>query len=324
MNAMRRFLRIVAAAAGALTAVAAAMAEPYPNGAVKVLVPFPPGGSTDVGARVVAEYLSRNLGQAFYVENKSGGGGIIGIEAAARSSPDGYTLLIAPDSMANAPHIYKMKVDPLKDLIPVIQLSRQPMVLAVHPSLGVKSLAELVVLAKQRPEGLTYVTSGIGSPQHIAAQWFAHIAGIKLESVPYRGGGQAISDLVAGHVKIASLGASPLIPHFKAGKLRLLAQTTAARSPQLPDVPTYEESGIKGLVLEQWLGVFAPTGTPATIVMRLNREIGSALSNAAVRASFLQFAQEPIGGTPDQLGRLLRQDFEKYGRLVKELNVKAD
>jgi tripartite-type tricarboxylate transporter receptor subunit TctC len=247
---------------------------------------------------------------------------VIGVESGAKSAPDGYTVLIAPDFVASAPHIFKMSIDPLKDLVPVVQLSRQPVALAVHPSLGVKSLPELVALAKERP-GMSFATSGVGSQQQIVAEWFAKIAGIKLEHVPYRGGGQAINDLVAGHVKLASLGSSPLIPHYKAGTIRVLAQSTEQRSPSLPDVPTYQEAGIKGLVLDQWLGVFVPAGTPPSVIARLNGEINKALAEAAIRESFLQSAQEPIGGSADAFARLVRDDFEKYRRLVQELNIKA-
>jgi tripartite-type tricarboxylate transporter receptor subunit TctC len=287
-----------------------------------LVVPYPPGGSTDIAARVLAEYLSRALGQQIVVENKSGAGGVIGVESGAKSAPDGYTVLIAPDFVASAPHIFKMSIDPLKDLVPVVQLSRQPVALAVHPSLGVKSLPELVALAKELP-GMSFATSGVGSQQQIVAEWFAKIAGIKLEHVPYRGGGQAINDLVAGHVRLASLGSSPLIPHYKAGTIRVLAQSTEQRSPSLPDVPTYQEAGIKGLVLDQWLGVFVPAGTPPSVIARLNGEINKALAEAAIRESFLQSAQEPIGGSADAFARLVRDDFEKYRRLVQELNIKA-
>ena len=187
--------------------------------------------------------------------------------------------------MAGNPHVYKMSIDPLKDLVPVIQLSRQPMVLAAHPSLGISSVAELIALAKQQP-GMRYATgSGIGSAQHMVVQWFARLADIKLEQVPYRGGGQAINDLIAGHIKLGSLGSTPLIPFYRAGTLRLLAQSTQARSPSLPDVPTYQEAGSKGLVLDQWLGIFVPAGTPAAIISRLNAATNSALADAAVRES---------------------------------------
>ncbi len=297
-------------------------AQEWPNRPVRFIVPYPAGGSTDVGARVIADHLSRALGQQIVVENKSGASGNIGFEAAARSAADGYTVLIAPDQVTSAPHVFKVSFDPLKDFAPVIQLSRQPVVLAVHPSLGVGSLADLVGLAKQRP-GLSYATSGVGSQQHMTAEWFAQIAGIKLDHVPYRGGAQAINDLVAGHVKIGSLGSTPLIPHYKAGTLRLIAQTTAARSPSLPDVPTYQEAGIK-LVLDQWLGVFVPAGTPPAIVARLNSEMNKALAEPAIRESFLQSAQEPVGGSAEQFLRLVRDDFAKYERLARELNIKAN
>jgi len=301
-----------------------ATAQTYPSKPIRFIVPFPAGGSTDVGARLVAEHLSRVFGQQVYVENRSGANGNIGVETATKSAHDGYTILIAIDAVASNPHVFGTNIDPSKDLEPVVQLSRQPIVLAAHPSLGVNSLAELVVMAKRQP-GLRYGTgSGLGSPQHMAVQWFARITGITVEQVPYRGGAQAINDLIAGHVKLGSLGSTPLIPHYKAGTLRLLAQTTKARSPSLPDVPTFEEAGIKGLVLDQWLGVFAPRGTPSAITARLNIEINKALADPAVRKGLLDSAQEPVGGTADQFTQLVRDDFAKYGRLVKELNIKAD
>jgi tripartite-type tricarboxylate transporter receptor subunit TctC len=319
MMKLRAFIALLALVAAVPMA---AKAQEWPSRQIKFVVPYPPGGSTDIAARVLGEYLSRTLGQQVIVENKTGAGGVIGVEAGAKSAPDGYTVLIAPDFVSSAPHIFKMSIDPMKDLVPVIQLSRQPVALAVHPSLGVKSIAELVALAKAQP-GMSFATSGVGSQQQIVAEWFAQIAGIKLAHVPYRGGGQAINDLVAGHVKIASLGSSPLIPHYKAGTVRLLAQTTAARSPSLPDVPTYQEAGIK-LVLDQWLGVFVPAGTPPAIGARLNAEINKALAEAAIRESFLQSAQEPVGGSADAFARLVREDFAKYERLVRELNIKAN
>ena len=304
----------------ALAIPISSQAQEWPNRPIRFIVPFPAGGSTDVGARVIGDYLSRALGQQIVVENRTGGSGNIGFEAGARSAADGYTVLIAPDQVTSAPHVFKVSFDPLKDLLPVIQLSRQPVVLAVHPKLGVNSVAELVALAKQRP-GLSYATSGIGSQQHMTAEWFAQIAGIKLDHVPYRGGAQAINDLVAGHVMIGSLGSTPLIPHYKAGTLKLLAQTTAARSPSLPDVPTYEQAGI---TLDQWLGAFVPAGTPPAIIARLNSEMNKALAEAAIRESFLQSAQEPVGGSAEQFLRIVREDFAKYERLAKDLNIKVN
>ena len=298
-------------------------AQDWPNRPVRLIVPFAAGGSTDVAARLVAEYLTRSLGQQVFVENRTGANGNIGIEATAKSPADGHTILIAPDAITSNPHVYKVNYDALKDLTPVIQLSRQPIVLAVHPSLGVNTLAELIALVKREP-GLRYATgSGAGSGQHMVTQWFAQLAGIDLEQVPYRGGGQAINDLIAGHVKLGTLGSTPLIPHYRAGKLHLLAQTTAARSQSLPDVPTFQEAGIK-LTLDQWLGVFVPAGTPPAIAARLNAEIGKALAEAAIKQNLIQSAQEPIGGSAEQFARLVREDFDKYARLVKELNIKVN
>jgi tripartite-type tricarboxylate transporter receptor subunit TctC len=302
----------------------AAEAQQWPNRAIQVIVPFAAGGSTDVAARLVGQHLSRVLAQQVVVENKTGANGNIGTELAAKSPADGHTILVVPESVVSNAHVYKVNYDPLKDLTPVIQISRQPIVLAAHPELGAKTVAELVALAKKQP-GLRFATgSGQGSQQHMVTQWFAQIAGIALEQVSYRGGGQAINDLIAGHVKLGTLGSTPLIPHYKAGKLLLLAQTTASRSPALPDVPTFQEAGIKGLVSDQWLGVFVPAGTPPAVVARLNAEIGKALADPAIRKNLEDSAQEPIGGTAEAFARLVREDFDKFARLVKELNIKVN
>lgn len=307
-----------------LSGIGAAFGETYPSRPVRFVVPFPAGGSTDVGARLIADNLSRGFGQQVFIENKSGANGTIGVTEVAKSPPDGYSILVTTDAVASNPHVFHTNVDPTTNLIPVIQLSRQPIVLAAHPTLGVKSIAELVALAKEKP-GLPYATgSGLGSAQHMAVQWFAEIAGIKLEQIPYRGGATAINDLLGGHVKLGSLGSTPLIPHYKAGTLRLLAQTTKERSPSLPDVPTFEEAGIKGLVIDQWLGVFAPVATPSGIVERLNGEINRILADPAVRKNFLDSAQEPLGGSSDQFRHFVAAEYAMFGRLVKELNIKTE
>jgi tripartite-type tricarboxylate transporter receptor subunit TctC len=322
MQVFRTLMMLVALIAG-LQAAQAQTSQDWPNRPVRIIVPFAAGGSTDVAARLIGDYLSRTAGQQFYVENRTGANGVIGMDAAAKSDPDGYTVLVTADAIASNPHVYKVGHDPLKDFAPVIQLSRQPVVLAVHPSLGVNTLDELVTLAKREP-GLRYATgSGQGSPQHMVVQWFAKLAGIELEQVAYRGGGAAINDLIAGHVKLGALGSTPLIPHYKAGALRLLAQTTATRSESLPDVPTFEEAGIKGLVLDQWLGVLVPAGTPPAIVARLNTDIAKALADPAIRANLVQSAQEPIGGTPQAFATRVREDFDKYRRLAEELNIRV-
>jgi tripartite-type tricarboxylate transporter receptor subunit TctC len=298
-------------------------AQPWPNKPIHVIVPFAAGGSTDVAARLVGQHLSKAFGQQVVIENRTGANGNIGTEAAAKAAPDGYTLLIAPDSVAANPHVYKVEYDALKDFIPVVQLSVQPIVLAAHPNLGAKNVAELIALAKKQP-GLRFATgSGVGSAQHMATAWFAQLAGIDLTQVPYRGGGQAINDLIAGHITLGTLGSTPLIPHYKAGKLLLLAQTTAARSKSLPDVPTFQEAGIKGLVMDQWLGVFVPAGTPPDIVRKLNTEINLALRDKGLLENFDKSALDVVGGSSDQFAGRVREDFSKYEKIVKDLKIKA-
>jgi len=321
MSALRS---MVAAIFVILALPSACFAQDWPTRPIRFIVPFPAGGSTDVAARFVGEHLSRSLGQQIYIENKSGANGNVGIEAAAKSAPDGYTFLVSTDSIASNPHIYKMSVDVLKELVPVAQVSVQPIVLAAHPSLGVQSIEQLTAIAK-RQRGLRYaIGGGVGSAQHIAMQWFAHLAGIELEPVPYRGGAQAINDLIAGHVKLGSLGSTPLIPHHQAGTLRLLAQSMRERATSLPDVPTFQEAGLNGLVLDQWVGVFAPVGAPATITSRLTAEISKALGDPTVHANLLKSGQDPVVGPTQQFAQFVREEFAKYARLVKELKIQGE
>jgi tripartite-type tricarboxylate transporter receptor subunit TctC len=306
-----------------LFAAVAALAQDWPSRPVRVVVAFPPGGSTDIAVRVLAERISPTLGQAVVVENRTGASGNVAAEFVVRQPADGYLVLATADALASTPHLFKLAFDPAKDFVPVVQLTRQPVVLAAHPSTGVNTLAELIALAKSKP-GLGYATSGSGSLQHMAGEWFAKLAGIRLTHVPYKGGGQAVTDLVGGQVPLGSLGNTPLLPHYRAGKLKILAQTTRTRSASLPDVPTYEEAGQRGLVLEQWLGLFLAAGSPGAAVTRLNAEIGRALAEPAVRERFAQAGLEPVGGTPQEFARLYRDDYEKYARLTKELNIKLE
>lgn len=212
---------------------ALAQAQVWPERPVRIVVAFPPGGSTDIAVRAVGKVLTDALGHPVVVENRAGAGGNIGAEFVVQQPADGYTFLASADALTSNPHLYKLSFDPQKQLIPVVQLTRQPIVLAAHPSIGVNSLAELITLAKSKP-GMAFGTSGAGSGQHIAGEWFAQLAGIKLTHVPYKGGGQAIVDLVGGQVPLGSLGSTPVIPNYKSGKLKILAQTTAKRSPSCP------------------------------------------------------------------------------------------
>lgn len=313
--------RIAAALVAALLP-SLALAQAWPSKPVRIVIAFAPGGATDVAVRSIADPVSRAIGQPVVIENRPGASGSVAAEAVIRAGADGYTFLASADSLASTPHLFKLAFDPLKDLAPVVQLTLQPVVLAVHPSLGVSTLPELIALLKKSP-GTSYATSGAGTQQHFTAEWFAKTVGATLNHVPYKGGGQAITDLVGGQVKLGSLGSTPVIPHHKAGKLRILAQSNAKRAPSLPDVPTYREQGVD-LEMDQWLAVFAPAGTPREVVTRMNAEIVKALAMPSIRERYATAALEPVGGTPEQLGAVLKRDYEKFGRLTKELKLRVD
>lgn len=301
-----------------------AQAQSWPSKPVRIVVAFAAGGSTDIAVRSIQESLSRSLGQPVIVENRTGAAGNIAADYVAKQPADGHLVLASADSLASNPHLFKnLPFDPAKDLVPVVQLTRQPVVLAVHPSVGASNVAELIAVAKAKP-GMGYATSGAGSIQHMAGEWFAQLAGIKLTHVPYKGGGQAITDLVGGQVPIGSLGNTPLLPHHRAGKIKIIAQTTAARSASLPEVPTYQEAGMRGLVLEQWLGLFVAAGTPPEISARIASEVSKALAEPAVKERYAKLGLEPVGGTPADVQRQYREDYAKYGRLIKELGIRLE
>lgn len=327
--ARRRFLQGTAAAGLGLAGgglgglgTALAQAEAWPTKPVKFIVPLAAGGGLDFVARIVGEYLTRDLGQQIYIENRTGAGGTIGIDAAIKSPPDGYSVLVVNDNVASAPHVLQLNVDYLKELMPVVEIGRQPQCIAVHPTLGVQSLAELIAIAKKTPN-MGVATSGVGTNQHVLLEWFSREAGVKFDHVPYRGAGQAINDLIAGHVKIGLLGPTAVMPHYKAGNLKMLAQTGSKRARTMPEVPTLEEAGVKGVALESWYAVFAPLGTPAPTIARMNAAINKALADAGTQAAFGKGATEPTGGTPEQLAKDARGDSDKYARLVKELNIRT-
>jgi tripartite-type tricarboxylate transporter receptor subunit TctC len=319
----RGFVAGAAASGFALATNGALAQEEWPNRSVRFVVPLAPGGAIDFIARQVGEVLSRSLGQQVVVENRTGAGGTLGMDLAMKSPPDGYTVLITNDNAASAPYIMSLAYDYTKELMPVCYLGRQSQILAVHSSLGVKSVAELVAYVKANP-GVGFATSGVGSNQHVVGEWFAKEAGLKWDHVPYRGAGQAINDLIAAHVKIAFLGPTSLMPHYQAGTLRLLAQSASKRAPTLQEVPTLEDAGYKGLVLDAWYGAFVPKGTPTPIIARLNAEMNKALTDPKLLENFTKGAVEAIGGSADELGKLARADSEKYAKLVKELGIKTN
>lgn len=294
----------------------------WPTKPVRFIVPLAAGGALDFAARQCGGILSRILGQQIFVENHTGAGGTIGMDAAMKATPDGYTFLVTNDNAAIAPHILNLSYDYTRELLPVITITRQPITFAVHPSLGVNSVGELVAYVRKNP-GLGFASSGVGSNQHVLGAWFAKEAGINLEHVPYRGAGQAVTDLVAGHVKFGILGPAALVPHAAAGTIAIIAQTGEKRSAALPDIPTLIEAGYKDMVLESWFGLFAPVGTPGETIKTLNTAAAKVLDDPTLRENFTKASMETVGGTPEQLGTLARSDSDKYARLVRELNITA-
>jgi len=303
---------------------AAAQAD-YPSRPIRIVVPFSPGGAVDGPTRAVAQDIGRRLGQQLNIDNKPGAGATIGSEIVAKAAADGYTLLLASQTNAISATLYpKLSFNPIDDFTGISLLGREPGVLVVHPSLPVRSVAELVAYAKARPGEVNYASSGNGSGQHLFMALFASMAGIRLTHVPYRGSGQATTDLLAGTVPLAMPGTAGMVAHTKAGKLRALAVSGANRSPQLPDVPTLAESGLEGYAAYVWMGLLAPKGTPAPIIERLQREAKVALAAPEVRSYFNEAGIEMVGSTPAEMDAFFREERDRWARVIKETGAKID
>jgi tripartite-type tricarboxylate transporter receptor subunit TctC len=305
-----------------LAFAAGAQAQTWPSKAVRFIVPFPPGGSTDVAARTVADKLTRALGAQVLVENRAGGGGAIGTVEAARAAPDGHTLLFAADPVITLHLVVKnVQFDMQRDFIAVTQVTTQPIAVAVHSSLPVKDVQELIAYAKANPGKLSFAHSGTGSGQHMSGELLKKMAGIDMVHVPYKGGGPAVQDLVGGQVPVGVLGSTPLIPHHKAGRIRIIAFTSKERFPPMPEIPTLHESGLAGFDTTQWLGILAPKGTPADIVDRVYAETRKALELQDVKERLAQAALQPVGNSPKEFEALIRSDLERWSAVAKELKL---
>ena len=322
---VRKELVRTALAALLLSAAACAWAQAYPSRVVRVVVPLGSGGTTDVPGRIVAQRLSAALGQQFIVENKAGAGGTIGADFVAKSKPDGYTLLLTATPHVITANLYKnLPYNALTDFAPVIRVASGPYVLTVHPSLGVGSVRELIALAKTQPGKIDYASSGNGSAQHLVGAMFAYMAGIQLTHVPYKGSSQAQQDLVAGMVKVGFPGTPIVIPHVKSGRLKALAVTTAQRSPHMPDVPTIAEAGVPGYEALVWVGLLAPAGTPPEIVARLNSEITKLLRAPDVQQLLASSGVDPTPTTPEEFGAYLKNEFDKWGKVVRDSGAQVN
>lgn len=311
----------------ALALVAGAgLAQDYPAKPIRLVVPFPPGGGTDISARTVANKLSETARWNFVVENKPGAGGNLGVEQAVRAPADGYTLVIGQTSnLAINPALYaKLPYDPLKDLAPVVLIVSAPVVLVVAADSRFRSLEDLVAAAKRDSGAITFASPGNGTVSHLAGELLQRAAGIKLTHVPYKGAPPALTDTLGGQVQSFLSSVPSALGHIKTGRLRALAVTSAKRSAEMPDVPTIAESGYRGFEANTWYGLLAPAGTPAAVVARLNAEVNRVLAMPDVRQRLASEGGDALGGTPEQFAAFLRAEHAKWGRVVKESGAKVD
>ena len=293
----------------------------YPNRPIRFVVPFAPGGPSDILSRLVGQKLSESLGETIVIDNRGSVGGVVGFEIGAKSPPDGYTLLLAANSLLTInPHVYKkLPYDPQRDLQPLTQLTIGGNVVVVHPSVAATSVKEFIALAKAKPGQINYATTGTGNLLGIAN--FKLMADIDIVAIPYKGTGQAVIDLVAGHVQFFFMNPLVAIPHVKSGKLRALAVTSITRSPALPDTPTVAESGVPGFKNITWHSVLVPAGTPKPIVKRLHAELVKIVNLPDVKARFLGQGLTPVGSTPEQMSALIKEESMEYGKLVKQIGL---
>ena len=324
MKSVIKLSSLVLAVAAAFIATSA-LAQDYPNKPIRMVLPFPPGGVTDLLARALAEKLAPRLGQPVIVDNKPGAGTVLASDFVARAPADGYTLLMAASSLGTAPLIYeKVGYDALKSFTPVTQVASVVHVVVVNPALPVKSIKELVAYAKANPGKLNYSSTGTGTSTHLEGELLKSMAGVYMVHIPYRGSGPALIDLVGGQVMVMidALGSSG--PFIKAGKLRALAVTTAKRSQSIPELPTVAESGVPGYEAMPWLGLVAPAGTPQVVVDRIHREVAKVLEDPEIRERFKGWGLDIIGNTPAEFTSFLYRDVEQWARVIKSANIKAD
>ena len=296
-------------------------AQQYPSRPVRIIVPFSPGGGTDFIARMIAAKLSSNLGQQFIIDNRLGAGSTIGTEFALKSPPDGYTLLLTSGSYTVASSLYKLKYDPIKDMAPIIQPDDGPFIMAVHPSLPVKTVKQFVALAKSKPGQINYASSGQGSISHLATELFAMNSGISLTHVPYKGTGQSVIDTIAGHNQFLLAAVASAMPHIKSERLRAIAATSGARLPALPNLPTVRESGYDYEV-SNWHGLMGPKGMPPAVVEKLNSEINKIIKDPDFSQKIAGEGLVPVGGTPERLLKLLNDEIANWAKVIERAGIK--
>jgi len=322
---MKNWIRLLAALLLGCLPMAVAAQGAYPTKPIRMIVPYPPGGPTDVLGRIVAQKLSESLGQQVVVENRPGASGMIGSELVAKAAPDGYTLLTNASIHVINPSLYpKMNFDVLRDFAPVSLIAQVPLILVVNPALPVKSVSELIALGKAQPNRLNFASSGNAAAPHLAGESFKIATGMQMQHVPYKGSAPAVADLMGGQVQLMFDSMPSAMPHVKSGKIRALAVTTAKRSPTVPDLPTVAESGVPGFDISTWYGVWAPAGTPKDIVNKVAAEMAKVLQQPAVRERLAALGAEPAGNTPEEFAAYCQSELAKWSRIVRQSGAKAD
>ena len=323
MNIIKKMPAAVAVAmVCALPLSAAAQADKYPNRPVRMLVPFAPGGGTDITARLIASNATIAFGQQVIVDNRAGGGGTIGAETAVRAAPDGYTVIMVSGSYGTNAALYKLPYDPVKDIQALVMIGESGFALSLHPSVPVKSVTELIAHAKASPGKLNYASTGTGGITHLATELFDLLAGTKMTHIPYKGTGPALSDLIGGQVQVLFGSFPATIPHIKSGKLRGIGVTTAKRSPALPDIPAIGET-VKDYEAVLWYGLWGPKGIPKPIIARWNSEVARIIKTAEMQKRLAGDGVEPAGGPPEQFLNAIARDVEKWKKVVKAANIKV-
>src|SRR5215467_8127929 len=320
----RNFLHLAAGAAALPAMSRIAWAQAYPTRPVRIVLPFAPGGVNDITARLIGQLLTERLGQQFLIENRTGGGGNIGIEAVVRSPADGYTLLVVGTTAAiNATLFEKLNYNFIRDIAPVASIIRVPHVMQVNPSLPVATVPEFIAYAKANPGKISMGSGGNGSPAHVAGELFKMMTGVNLTHVPYRGGAPALTDLIAGQIQVAFIDMAASIEYIRAGRLRALAITTATRSEALPEIPTVSDF-VPGFEASQWVGLHAPKNTPSEIISKLNMEINAGLANPMLKTRFADLGGDVLPGSPDDFGMLITSDTERWGKVIKFSGAKPE
>jgi tripartite-type tricarboxylate transporter receptor subunit TctC len=312
------------AAALLVAFTAAAAAQDYPSRPVRLVIPFPPGGSNDVVGRMIATQLSERLGKQVVVDNRSGAGGVIGTEIAANAPPDGYTLLVISIAHAVNPWLYKLNYDPIKSFVPVGILATGPNVLVVNPQVPVQSVKDLLALAKQKPGDLQYASAGVGSFQHLGGELFKLTAGVDILHIPFKGGGPAMIDVIGGHTQVMFSSLVQTTPHIKSGKLRAIGTGGLKRSPVLPDVPTVDEAGVPGYEAVNWWGIVAPAGTPGNVIDTLHKALAEVQNSPETQKQFAAEGAEVVQMEPAAFGAFMVKEMNKWERVVKQGGIKAE